>query len=92
LLDEITVLTKERHGLYRSAPDSPRIGQITARLKVLRKESRMCGRIEKHSVEIGQRLAEARAEQKKYVENEKQKGADKAEKRRDALQKDGRSH
>ena len=92
LLDEIAVLTKERHGLYRSAPDSPRIGQITARLKVLRKESRMCGRIEKHSVEIGQRLTEARAEQKKHVENEKQKGADKAEKRRDALQRDGRSH
>lgn len=64
LLDEIAALTKERHGLYRSAPDSPRIGQITARLKVLRKESRMCGRIEKHSMEIGQRLAEARAEQK----------------------------
>ena len=92
LLDEIAALTKERHGLYRSAPDSPRIGQITARLKVLRKESRMCGRIEKHSVEIGQRLTEARAEQKKHVENEKQKGADKAEKRRDALQRDGRSH
>lgn len=91
LLDEIAALTKERHGLYRSAPDSPRIGQITARLKVLRKESRMCGRIEKHSVEIGQRLTEARAEQKKYVENEKQKGADKAEKRRDALQRDGQS-
>lgn len=92
LLDEIAALTKERHGLYRSAPDSPRIGQITARLKVLRKESRMCGRIEKHSVEIGQRLTEARAEQKKYVENEKQKGADKAEKRRDALQRDSRFH
>ena len=92
LLDEIAVLTKERHGLYRSAPDSPRIGQITARLKVLRKESRMCGRIEKRSVEIGQRLTEARAEQKKHVENEKQKGADKAEKRRDALQREDRFH
>ena len=92
LLDEITVLTKERHSLYRSAPDSPRIGQITARLKVLRKESRMCGRIEKRSVEIGQRLTEARAEQKKHVENEKQKGADKAEKRRDALQREDRFH
>ncbi len=53
----------------------------------------MCGRIEKHSVEIGQRLAEARAEQKKYVEKtEKQKGVDKAEKRRDALQRKGRFH
>ena len=52
----------------------------------------MCGRIEKHSMEIGQRLAEARAEQKKYVEKEKQKGADKAEKRRDALQRDSRSY
>ena len=92
LLDEIAALTKERRGLYRSAPDSPRIGQITARLKVLRKEIRMCGRIEKHSVEIGQRLAEARAEQKKYVEKEKQKGVDKAEKRRDALQREGRFH
>ena len=92
MLDEIAVLTKERHGLYRSAPDSPRIGQITARLKVLRKESRMCGRIEKRSVEIGQRLTEARAEQKKHVENEKQKGADKAEKRRDALQREDRFH
>ena len=42
--------------------------------------------------EIGQRLAEARAEQKKYVEKEKQKGADKAEKRRDALQREDRFH
>ena len=66
LLDEIAALTKERRGLYRSAPDSPRIGQITARLKVLRKEIRMCGRVGKHSVENGKRRGGARGDQMKH--------------------------
>ena len=67
LLDEIAALTKERHRLYRSEPESPRIGQLTARLQALRKENRLCGTIEQHSVEIDQRLAEAKAEPVSYT-------------------------
>ncbi len=43
LLDEIAALAKERRRLYRSEPESPRIGQLTARLQALRKENRLCG-------------------------------------------------
>ena len=89
LLDEIAALTKERHRLYRSEPKSPRIGQLTARLQALRKENRMCGTIEQHSVEIDQRLAEAKAERQRYMENENKKGVDRTERRQDTRQRDG---
>ena len=89
LLDEIAALTKERHRLYRSEPESPRIGQLTARLQALRKENRLCGTIEQHSVEIDQRLAEAKAERQRYMENENKKGVDRTERRQDTRQRDG---
>ena len=89
LLDEIAALTKERHRLYRSEPESLHIQQITSRLQVLRKENRLCGSIERHSLEIEQRMAEALAERQKYIENEKQKGVDRTENRQDAQQRNG---
>ena len=89
LLDEIAALTKERHRLYRSEPESLHIQQITSRLQVLRKENRLCGSIERHSLAIEQRMAEALAERQKYIENEKQKGVDRTENRQDAQQRNG---
>lgn len=89
LLDEIAALTKERHRLYRSEPDSPRIGQLTARLQTLRQENRLCETIERRSVEIEQRLAEARAEQKKYMKSQERDGVDRTEKRQNTQQRDG---
>lgn len=49
-------LTKERHRLYRAEPESARIQEITDMLKPMRKEIRMCVKIEQHSLEIEQRL------------------------------------
>lgn len=89
LLDEIAALAKERRRLYRSEPESPRIGQLTARLQALRKENRLCGTIEQHSVEIDQRLAEAKAKRQRYMENENKKGVDRTERRQDTRQRDG---
>ncbi len=89
LLDEIAALTKERHRLYRSEPDSPRIGQLTARLQTLRQENRLCETIEQRSVEIEQRLAEARSEQKKHMKNQERDGVDRTEKRQNTQQRDG---
>ncbi len=56
LEDRMLALTKERHRLYRVQPDSERIRGITEELRPLRKEVRLCLRIEQHSKEIEQRL------------------------------------
>lgn len=56
LEDRMLALTKERHRLYRAQPDSERIRGITEELRPLRKEVRLCLRIEQHSKEIEQRL------------------------------------
>ena len=96
LLDEIAALLKS-HGVSEvycvtlacSEPESLHIQQITSRLQVLRKENRLCGSIERHSLEIEQRMAEALAERQKYIENEKQKGVDRTENRQDAQQRNG---
>lgn len=56
LEDRMLALTKERHRLYRAQPDSERIRGITEQLRPLRKEVRLCLRIEQHSKEIEQRL------------------------------------
>ena len=58
-------LTKERHRLYRAEPESARIQEITDMLKPMRKEIRMCVKIEQHSLEIEQRLREQQLEQEK---------------------------
>lgn len=59
-LEEKTAeLIRERQGLYRREPGCGRLREITEELKPLRKEIRMCVRIEKQSVEMEQRLREA---------------------------------
>lgn len=69
---EINRLLKERRGLYRRDPDSPRIQEITARLKELRRTAKLCWDIEEHSLAIEQRLEDARKEreQREAVERE----------------------
>lgn len=59
---KIDRLLKERRGLYRRDPDSPRIQEITARLKEIRRTAKLCRDIEEHSLAIEQRLEEARKE------------------------------
>jgi len=69
---EIDRLLKERRGLYRRDPDSPRVQEITARLKEIRRTAKLCRDIEEHSLAIEQRLEEARKEreQREAVERE----------------------
>lgn len=69
---EIDRLLKERRGLYRRDPGSPRIQEITARLKELRRTAKLCRDIEEHSLAIEQRLEDARKEreQREAVERE----------------------
>lgn len=69
---EIDRLLKERRGLYRRNPGSPRIQEITARLKEIRRTAKLCRDIEEHSLAIEQRLEEARKEreQREAVERE----------------------
>lgn len=62
---QVLSLTKERHRLYRAEPESARIQEITDMLKPMRKEIRMCVKIEQHSLEIEQRLREQQLEQEK---------------------------
>ena len=59
---EIKDLVKERKRLYRREPDSPRIDELTARLKEKRKVVHLCNRIEEHSLAIEQRLEAGRQE------------------------------
>lgn len=69
---EIDRLLKERRGLYRRNPGSPRIQEITARLEELRRTAKLCRDIEEHALAIEQRLEEARKEreQREAVERE----------------------
>ena len=56
LEEQVQALTKERKRLYRSEPDSDRISQITEELKPLRKDIRICVRIEQQSKEMEERM------------------------------------
>lgn len=59
-LEEKTAeLIRERRRLYRKEPGCERLQEITEELKPLRKEIRMCVRIEKQSVEMERRMREA---------------------------------
>ncbi len=69
LEEQVLALTKERHRLYRSEPGAERISEITETLKPLRKDIRMCVKIEQHSLEMEQRLLEL--EQRQLAEKEK---------------------
>ena len=77
LEERVQALTKERKRLYRSEPDSVRIGQITEELKPLRKDMRICIRIEQQSQEMEEkmRLAEQiqRQEEEQTEKNRKQR-------------------
>lgn len=66
---EVVSLTKERRRLYRAEPESGRIREITEALKPMRKEIRMCVKIERHSLEMEQRMREL----EQQMEREKQK-------------------
>ena len=88
-LEEKTAeLIRERQGMYRREPGCERLREITGELKPLRKEIRMCVRIEKQSVEMEQRLraAEKWESGKATVEKETAKGAVQAKARQQAEQ------
>lgn len=59
LEEKVAELLRERQNLYRKEPGCERLQEITEELKPLRKEIRMCIRIERQSVEMEQRLCEA---------------------------------
>ena len=63
LQKQISELMKERRKLYRNDKQDSgkiRLSEINEELKNLRKEVRMTVRIEKHSLEIEERLQESR--------------------------------
>ena len=75
LEEQVQALTKERKRLYRREPDSVRIGQINEELKPLRKDIRICIRIEQQSKEMEEkmRLAEQIQRQAEQEENKTEK-------------------
>ena len=77
LQKQIAELTRERHGLYRTQPQSPQIGQLTERLKTLRREEKLCREIAQHSAEVERRLAQAQAEKQERQKTMDEKQEDK---------------
>ena len=75
-LGEIVQLTTERKSLYNANPDSPRIQQITAALKQLRQEERLCRKITEHSIEVQQHLTEARRDRAEQQQREQEHKCD----------------
>ena len=71
-LGEIVQRTAERKSLYKTNPDSPRIQQITAALKQLRQEERLCRKIAEHSLEVQQHLTEARRDRAEQQQREQE--------------------
>ncbi len=84
LEEEMLLLIKERQKLYRKEPGSERITEITEGLKPMRKEIRMCIKIEQHSIEIEERMRQAeqlQKEQQNQKEIAERKDKQKSEKR-----------
>lgn len=75
-LGEIVQLTAERKSLYKANPDSSRIQQITAALKQLRQEERLCRKIAEHSLEVQQHLTEARRDRAEQQKQEQERARD----------------
>lgn len=77
LEETVLHLTKERHRLYRVEPKPERIAEITELLKPLRKEIKMCIKIEQHSLEMERRMAalEAMGQEKDIPGDERRKAA-----------------
>lgn len=71
LQEQVTELLKERRRLYRSEPESERIGEITMQLKELRRKIKLTVEIEKHSLEIEERLRAVEEQEKQTVESKK---------------------
>ena len=71
-LGEIVQLTAERKSLYKTNPDSPRIQQVTAALKQLRQEERLCRKIAEQSLEVQQHLTEARRDRAEQQQREQE--------------------
>lgn len=67
LENKIAELQTERQRLYRTAPNSPEIPAITAALKPLRRDLKLCKEIAAHSAEMRQRLADAERERQQEV-------------------------
>ena len=62
LESKIAELQDERQQLYRSEPGSPQIREITAALKPLRRDLKLCKEIAAHSAEIRRLLSDAERE------------------------------
>ena len=71
LQEQVTELLKERRKLYRSEPESKRLGEITMQLKELRGKIKLTVQIEKHSLEIEERLRAVEEQEKQTVELQK---------------------
>lgn len=71
LQEQVTELLKERRKLYRSEPESKRLGEITMQLKELRGKIKLTVQIEKHSLEIEERLRAVEEQEKQKVELQK---------------------
>lgn len=71
-LGEIVQLTAQRKSLYKVNPDSQRIQQITAALKQLRQEERLCRKIAEQSLEVQQHLTEARRDRAEQQQREQE--------------------
>lgn len=88
LEEQVLLLIKERQRLYRKESGAERIARIGEELKPLRKEIRMCVKIQQHSQEIEERMRLAEQvsrEQKQQKEHmdKQQNDRKKAEKERD---------
>ena len=75
-LGDIVQLTAQRKLLYKTSPDSQRIQQITAALKQLRQEERLCRKIAEHSLEVQQHLTEARRDRAAQQQREQERARD----------------
>ena len=63
LEEQVLSLMKERRELYRKEPGSMRIQAINGGLKELRKKIRLSQQIEKQSLEMEERLRQAKAQE-----------------------------
>lgn len=81
LEEQLLALTKERRRLYRTNPKCQRIEDITQQMKPLRKEIRMCVKIEKRSLEMEETLRKLNQEtiQEKSEDTRKTKDREKEE-------------
>ena len=73
LEEQVLSLMKERRELYRKAPGGMRIQAINGELKELRKKIRLSQKIEKQSLEMEERLRQAKAQEQEVESSGKQR-------------------